>query len=295
MESTVKVINGKNNLPVVLVENDAATLEVYLHGAHITSYIPKATGKDLLWMSKDAIFERDKPIRGGIPICWPWFGQPNTKENPGANIQHGFARAADWSLKEVNHIDANTTAVTLALYSTAETKKLYPYCFVAELEIIVGPTLKLNLITHNTGSAPMRITQAMHTYFAIGDIAQTEVVGFDGVDYIDTVPGAPQINCTQSGNIAFNCEVDRIYENFSGTAVIEDKANSRKIIVKKSNSNTSVVWNPWIKKAASMADYNNDGYLTMVCVETCNITTDAQFVAPGESWTLSTELIEEAL
>ena len=101
MESTVKVINGKNNLPVVLVENDAATLEVYLHGAHITSYIPKATGKDLLWMSKDAIFERDKPIRGGIPICWPWFGQPNTKENPGANIQHGFARAADWSLKEV--------------------------------------------------------------------------------------------------------------------------------------------------------------------------------------------------
>lgn len=295
MDSTVQLVSGKGGLPVVLIENSAATAEIYLHGAHVTSYIPKASGKDLIWMSKDAIFDREKPIRGGIPICWPWFGKPNTTENPGANIQHGFARAADWAVKEVNHIDSATTSVTLVLYSTAETLKLYPYCFRAELEVIVGASLKLNLTTYNTGLAPMRITQAMHTYFAVGDIAQTEVTGFDGVAYIDTVPGAAEVNCTQSGNIAFDCEVDRIYENFSGTAVIEDKANARKIIVKKSNSNTSVVWNPWINKAAAMSDYNNDGYLTMVCVETCNITHDAKFISAGESWTLSTEISEEAV
>ena len=294
MNSNVQITTGNGNLPVVLIENNAATATIYLHGAHVASYIPKASGKDLLWMSSDSLFEIDKPLRGGIPICWPWFGKPNPVENPGAALQHGFARSFDWSVKGVNYIDEDTTSVTLVLYSTVDSMKLYPYCFRAELEVIVGKTLKLNLTTFNTGLAPMRITQAMHTYFAVGDINQTEVLGFDGISYIDTVPGAAEVNCTQSGSIAFNCEVDRIYEDFSGTAIIDDKANSRKIVVKKSNSNTSVVWNPWINKAAAMADYNNDGYLSMVCVETCNITKDAQFIAPGESWTLSTEIYEEA-
>lgn len=293
MNSTVQLKKGNGDLPVVVIENAAAIATIYLHGAHVSSFIPKATGKDILWMSTDSIFEKSKPIRGGIPICWPWFGKPNPDENPGAALQHGFARSEDWTIKDVNYIDESTTAVTLVLFSTAETLKLYPYSFRLELEVIVGKTLKLNLTTFNTGSAPMRITQAMHTYFAVADIKQTEVIGLDGVNYIDTVPGATEINCKQSGNIDFNCEVDRIYEDFSGTALIDDKGNSRRIVVKKSNSNTSVVWNPWINKAAAMADYNNDGYLTMVCVETCNITKDAKFVAPGESWTLSTEIYEE--
>ena len=259
-------------IPVYRISAGNAELEFSTYGAHILSY--KVNGVDLLWVSEKAVFSPGKAIRGGIPVCWPWFGSAGTPT-------HGVARIAFWDLagEPVREADGS---VSVKMTLTAAEQGL-----AAVMEINLGATLKVSLTTTNISSETVKLTEALHTYFAIGDIRKTVVRGFEDTEYFCSLSSRTE---KQSGVIAFEAETDRIYNAGSRIAVIEDLVIDRKIRVVRSGSASAVVWNPWIDKAARMADYGDDEYPEMLCIEAANAGSDLRTLPPGASHTLGTEI-----
>ena len=268
---------GKGGLTFIKVQNDAATAEICLMGAHVTSYIPKGQ-PDVLWMSSEAVYKEGTPLRGGVPVCWPWFSK-NTAFPDGPT--HGVARNLVWDVKDVSCDGSAATTVTLSLSAVPGYEQFWKYAFALEFKVTVASSLTMALKTTNLGKEPFVITEALHTYFNVGDITKVAVEGFDGLPFLNKV-GTPA-NSVRKGTIFIDQEVDEVYQNASGKAVIKDASLGRSITVDKRGSNSSVVWNPWIAKSQRMADFPNDGYKTMLCVETAHANEDARTVAPGES------------
>lgn len=275
---------GNNEMPKAVIANQYATAEIYLHGAHITSFQP-AGAEQVLWTSEAAQFQAGKAIRGGIPVIWPWFGDHPTDADKPA---HGFARTQQWSVSQTKELPGKRTQISFKLGQSEETKSLWPHPFMLELHVTVGPQLQIDLVTHNHHSAGVEITQALHTYFNVGDIDQVQVAGLSGNTYLDKVQDYQSF--PQYGPVPFLEEVDRIYLNTSDECIIVDEALKRKIYVDKLGSNSTVVWNPWIEKSKQMDDFPDDGYKTMVCVETTNAATDSQRIPPRDELVL-TQLI----
>ena len=215
-------------------------------------------------------------------MCWPWFGAGE----PGKPA-HGFVRTRMWQVRESGQ-DAQGAFVRLGIRDDATTRAIWDYAFDLELVVRVGATLSMELITHNTGVVPLTITDALHTYFRIGDIGRTEVLGLEDVAYQDKVSGINQ--SVQAGTVSFAGETDRIYLDTQAECTIKDDGLNRQIKVAKKGSNTTVVWNPWIEKEKSFADMASGEYREMVCVETCNAATDIIQIAPGEQHSLVAEL-----
>lgn len=272
---------GNGNLPKAIIRNNLGSAEVYLHGAHITAFQP--TGAEpVLWMSDSAVFNPPKPIRGGVPICWPWFSaHPSDPDKP----QHGFARNRQWTVRSSTANADGSTTLVLGLTDCEETRAIWPHPFDLQFTIAVGSELKLDLRARNTGDNPVDVGAALHTYFSIGAIEKIAVSGLEGREYHDQLDSM-QLK-PQSGDIRFGEEVDRIYINTDDTCTIVDSAMSRKIQVAKSGSRSTVVWNPWIAKAARMPDYDDEGYKTMVCIETTNAARDIRTLTPGEEHTIT--------
>ncbi|USH01635.1 D-hexose-6-phosphate mutarotase [Grimontia kaedaensis] len=264
-----------DGIKVVRVIHPKATAAVSLFGGHVLSFTP--TGKkETIWMSEKADFTGNKAIRGGVPVCWPWFGKA-------AEPSHGFARTSEWKLN--NHRENEQgVIISLTLSDNAETRAIWPHSFHAEILVEVGDTLKVSLISANTGERAMQIGGALHSYFNIGDIHQTSVSEL-GNEYIEAGERKPS-----SGSATFESEVDRIYTQAAKTVVIEDAANHRRIAVENSGNNGVVVWNPWQALAEGMADMENDGFLTMVCAESA-VYDRSVTLQPSEKHTLSTEVI----
>jgi D-hexose-6-phosphate mutarotase len=273
------------DLKLLRIENEFAKCALFPeHGGHVAEFAP--TGEqDILWLSEKSCFETGKPIRGGIPICWPWFGAHPTDSE---KASHGFARIAKWTLDAVEELESGETAVVMSLTDDETTLKNWPHPFKLVHRVVIGKSLKLELTTTNTGTAPFEISQALHTYFNVADIAKIAVSGLDGVEYVDTIDG----NATkiQNGPVTFSSEVDRVYLDTTAECLIGDPNMNREIRVSKKGSASTVVWNPWIAKAAKMADFGDDEYKGMVCVETTNAWADARTIAPGESHTISAEI-----
>jgi D-hexose-6-phosphate mutarotase len=266
-------------------KNKFANFALSLHGAHVTSYQPTGSRENILWLSKESNFKKDKPIRGGIPICWPWFGpHPEDSTKP----SHGFARLADWTLTETALLENGTVTVTLELTSDCETRKLWPYEFKLQNKITIGDTLKLELITKNRDSKPFTITSALHSYFNICDIRNISIHGLDNTQYIDSMDN-DKIK-TQEGAVTFNSEVDRVYIDTTERSIISDQGYSREISIAKQGSRSTVVWNPWIEKSRRMSDFGNDEYQTMVCVETTNALSDNITINPDKEHSLICEI-----
>lgn len=261
-----------DGLKVVRVIHPKATAAVSLFGAHVLSFQP-AGKKDTIWMSDKADFTGNKALRGGIPVCWPWFGKA-------AEPSHGFARNTEWALNEHREND-NGVILSLTLEDTTETRNIWPHAFRAEIQIEIGDTLQVRLITTNTDDKPMQIGGALHTYLNIGDIDHTKVSHL-GNEFI-----AAGIRQPSAGFATFAEEVDRIYLNAERTVIVEDAANQRRLNVTNDGNNAVVVWNPWQALAASMADMADDGYQTMVCVESA-VYDRSVTLQPGEKHTLST-------
>lgn len=275
---------GTGGLICVNITTGGGTAQLYLHGAHLTSWTPTGGG-DVLWTSRDSWYEDAKPIRGGVPICFPWFG-PNA-ENPDAPA-HGFARISTWDVESVKHHDDGRAAVTLLLKSSDATRKLWDADFELRYTVTVGATLTISLETKNIGNAPLSLTQALHSYFAIGDIHNISIAGLKGVEYISKVEGVR----TQQGDtdITFAGETDRVYINTTDTCVLTDPGMGRSITITKAGSDSTVVWNPWSDKARIMPDFADDEWGGMVCIETANALDNVVTVAPGESHTISAEM-----
>ncbi len=277
---------GENGLPKVQIDNKLASAEIYLQGGHITAFQPRGN-KPVLWMSPLAQFQRNKAIRGGVPIIWPWFG-PHAidKHKP----QHGFARTTEWQVNATKALPDSSTQLQLKMHDTPATQALWPHAFELNLSITVGAELKIELTSRNTGEQTITIGGALHSYFAVGDIGQIHIDGLLGHNYIDQLD-SNRIK-RQHEAIHIRQEVDRIYFDTEdtcteGICAIFDAKLLRQIYIKRTGSHSTVIWNPWENKAKAMADFPHNGYRQMVCSETANAVDDVRHLAPGETHTLS--------
>ena len=263
---------------------------ICLQGGHVVDWRIKGQSEPVLWLSRDAKFAPGKSIRGGIPVCWPWFGPHSDNA---ALPAHGFARTADWRVDDSGADDAGAWLL-LKLAMTDAQRAMWPHAAELSLRVTLGETLSLELTTLNEGQDAFALGEALHTYFKISDIGSISVGGLHGVTYWDTVGQLEQKR--QSGPIAFKKETDRVYINSPQTCVIEDLPLSRRIHIRKQGSLSTVVWNPWTDKAERMGDLGKpDGWRGFVCVESANAWDNKLTLVPGETHSLSVEYAVETL
>ncbi len=275
--NNLRFVNGKGDIPVVEINNQHASALISLQGAHLLSWIPKGK-EDVIWLSDDAQFSPGKSVRGGIPICWPWFGAHESNENFPA---HGFVRTTDWQVITTEALDNGNTRISFTTKPRVETEDMWPPETSVQYQLTIGNKLELELITHNNGTRPIEIGQALHTYFNIGDITKTLLYGLDDTDYLDKPDNFKRK--VQHGPISIEEEVDRIYLDSSSDCVIEDKSLQRNIVIIKCGSHSTVVWNPWKEVADKMGDLGKEGYKKMLCVESSNAADDVVIIDPGKA------------
>ncbi len=257
--------------PFVILYAKESTCMIALHGAHVLSFIPNG-GKDLLWLSSKAQYQNDKAIRGGIPLCLPWFGSDTSPS-------HGFARISEWEVVASGLDEEGSPYICLQLQSDD-----WEYKFCAQLLVKVSDVLKLELTMQNLDEKAFKFTEALHSYFNISDVKNVSLIGLQGRNYIDQLDG--NIEKTQHEAIEVDSEIDRIYQDTDDACTIEDKGYNRKISITKENSKSTVVWNPWIDKSASMVDFDEGGYKNMLCVESANIGDEAIELQSGAQHTM---------
>lgn len=267
---------GPGGLVVAEVANALAESSIALQGAHVMTFQPRGQ-EPVIWLSKFAKFAPGKSIRGGVPVCWPWFGPHATDAAlPG----HGFARTVMWQVLETKALADGASFLRFGLVENDTTRAQWPHASSAELEVTVGSALKVELVTRNKGNAPFMLGEALHTYFHISDVAKMKIAGLDGCDYLDKV--GPTTRKTQHGAIVIESEVDRVYLDTSADLLIEDSGLKRRIRIASQSARSAVVWNPWTEKADKMGDFGPEGHRGMVCVETANAVDNVVTVQPGE-------------
>ena len=271
------------------INNGHASASIALQGAHLMTYTPHGH-EPVIWLSKYAKFAAGKSIRGGVPICWPWFGPHATDAKlPG----HGYARTVMWEVLEAKALPDGSTFISFGLIASDATRAQWSNPSSVKIEMTVGKTLRVELVTHNSGKQPFALGEALHTYFNISDVAQMTIRGLEGCTYLDKV-GEPATR-TQKDGIVIESEVDRVYVDTTADCVIEDRGFKRAIRIAKQSSHSTVVWNPWTEKADKMGDFGQDGHRGMVCVESANAFGNVVNVAPGETHRLVVVYSVEAL
>lgn len=281
----VRIEPGKGGLERILVTLPHATAEIYSHGAHVTRYEP--TGQPpVLWMSQSSMFEENKPIRGGVPICFPWFGPRASDPKSPA---HGFARLNKWEIESTRNEGANRAEIVLRLLPNDFSRALWPANFSIRHKITVDQALTMSLEVQNASAEQISIEEALHTYLTVGDIKQVSVEGLGGKQFIDKVDGAKTKDQTDP-LIRFTGETDRVYLDTTDTCIVHDPVLKRRIEVSKSGSKATVVWNPWINKAKAMPDFGDEEWPGMVCVETANVGKHALTLAAGTSHTMTAKV-----
>ena len=285
IEGHLDFTEDASGLVVARIDNAQGTAMLCLQGAHLMNWQPKSQSVPVVWLSKDAKLAAGKSIRGGAPVCWPWFGAHAKEASfPG----HGFARTVPWRVIESGVEPDGATRLTLRLVSSDKTHEQWPHACNLDLTVIVGETLRMELTTENTGGSDFAIGEALHTYFQIGDIGDVSVSGLEGCEYWDKVGGSNLK--TQEGDIRFSGETDRVYINTASECVIRDEKLGRSIHIAKSGSLSTVVWTPWVEKADKMGDMGKpDGWREMLCVESANALDNQVKVSAGAKHTLIVE------
>ncbi|MEO1387838.1 MAG: D-hexose-6-phosphate mutarotase [Cyanobacteria bacterium J06634_6] len=277
----LQIVEGKSLFPMIEITNEQASARISVYGGQVLSFKPAGESSDLLFVSEKAYYQPGKAIKGGTPVCWPWFGpDPEGK----GRASHGFVRNRMWTLLSTEAVSAGETKVRLGVSANEETKAIWPYSFELVIEIVVADQLSISLITQNTGDKAFEITQALHTYFQTGDIGKVEVLGLENAGYIDKVDNGAEK--TQTGIINITQEVDRIYTNVKPELSVQDGGLGRRIRISSAGSRTAVVWNPWTDISIKSGDLTDDAYQEFVCVETVNAADDMIGVAPGSEYTL---------
>jgi len=282
----VAFLDGQNELPMLEISTAWSTAEIYLNGAQVTHF-KKKDEPPLLFMSQCSRFAEEQPIRGGIPIIFPWFGPRE------GLAQHGFARLKTWEVKEVLPAPDGSVSVRLRLPDCAEACTLP--AFTADYIVTVSDALTLELrVTNDSKEDTLAFENCLHTYFEVGDCTAISIIGLKGVNYLDQV--ANFAACVETHDaIRIGSEVDRIYRDTTGTVEILDPRFGRRIFIEKQGSASTVVWNPWISKSQKMPDFGNDEFERMVCVESGNVGANEIKLAPGETSVLTVRLRSETL
>jgi glucose-6-phosphate 1-epimerase len=266
---------GPGGFPVADIRNAHGAGTISLYGAQPLHFQP-LVGSPVLWLSEHAVYAAGQAIRGGIPICWPWFGpHPTDATKP----SHGFARTRMWQVEAASGAPGGASVLRLGLSDDEETRALWPFAFSLQLTVTLSTRLRVELSIHNPGDELFTYTGALHSYFTIGDIGAITIHGLENTPYIDQVD--QRHRKIQTGPIAISEETDRVYLGTGATCTIEDQALGRQIEAAKSGSRSTVVWNPWVDKSRSLADFGDDEYHRMVCVETANAFDDQVTVPAG--------------
>lgn len=277
----------RDELDVVTHASANGSLEVALQGAHVFDWRPAGSAHPVLFLSPRSLFRRGKAIRGGVPVCFPWFGP---KAGDPAAPQHGFARTSAWQLVAAEATGEGTARVALDFSDDATTRTAWPHAFAARLEIHAGARLALALTVRNTGADRFTFGAALHTYLAVSDVRAIRLRGLEGARVLDKV-GGHMIERREGGDpISFSGETDRVYLDTAASCTIDDPGWNRRIHVSKTGSRSTVVWNPWTEKARALADLGEDAWPGFLCVETCNAADDVVTLAPGASHTLGAEI-----
>jgi len=279
----IKFRLGRGNFPIAGISSQNATAIISLYGAHILSYKPKGL-QDILWISEMSAFDDGKPIRGGIPICFPWFG--SHVSDPQKPL-HGFARISNWDVTRTGILKNGDVQLQLTLQDSPQTTKLWPYSFQNDLTITVGNSLSISLSCQNTGKAIFTYADALHTYFSVSDIDNVRLHGFKGYKYYDGLENGA-IKTQTEEVLVIQKEESRRYFEFTDDCIIEDLGFSRKIHIKKYGSKVTLIWNPWAETTKKIPDIPDDGYRKMLCVESVNSNNDQIVLRPGEHHILST-------
>jgi glucose-6-phosphate 1-epimerase len=272
----VSFVLAADGAPVVAVTAAEGQALVSLKGAQLLSYAP-AGQQDLLWLSPAARLGDVTPIRGGIPVCWPWFAShPTDRKKP----IHGFVRNVLWDVAAVDVLDKGARVrIRFEFVTGVQQRTVWPHEALVTLTVDVGAQLALSLETLNTGGQAFALTQALHAYFRVGDITRTAVLGLDRTIYLDKLQNFARKR--QTGPVVFDGEVDRIYVDTVKTMVIRDTERDLRIAVNKQGSSSTVVWNPGPQRSAQLGDMGPEGWRRMVCVETANAGDDVIRVDPG--------------
>ncbi len=276
---------GSGGLTRAVISTPAADAEIYLHGAHLTHWKPHGA-EPVLFLSSKSFYETGKAIRGGVPIIFPWFGPRGDGQ---AGPMHGFARTMEWAVEGTALGKDGSVEIALVLGPNEATRGLGYDAFHLRFRVTVGSKLKMELETRNDAAEPLEFQEALHTYFAIGDIYRVRVSGLGGAVYIDKTDGF-QRKRQGTDPIQIKQETDRVYVNTASTCVIGDPALGRRIMVEKSGSEATVVWNPWEEKAKTFTDMTPEDWKHMICVETANAGDHSIHLAPGASHTLTASI-----
>jgi D-hexose-6-phosphate mutarotase len=282
----VEIVNGNGGLPLIKIRTPVSTAEIYLHGAHITAF-QKNGEPPLLFLSEKSYFAPDKAIRGGVPICFPWFG-PRAGEPA-----HGFARVTGWELAAMSA--ASDGAVTIRLRLPKESLKPEWAGLRAEFVVTVGAVLAMELVAANDSpDKTLEIEGCLHNYFKVGDISAVSISGLKGASFLDNTTGGSGPSTVDNDRvIKISEEIDRSYLDVEGPIEIRDENLKRIIQVEKFNSYSTVVWNPWTTKP--MADLGPAEYKNMVCVEAGNVKKNKLSLAPGKSSAMKVVLDSRAI
>jgi len=281
---------GPGGLVRAVISTPLAEAEVYLQGGHVARWTPSGQ-RPVLFVSPKSLFSPGKAIRGGVPIIFPWFGaRGDGKPGPA----HGFARSMEWAIEGTTLLSDGRVAVTLALAPNDVTRGFGYADFHVRFRVTVGSDLEMELEVRNDAPEPLAYEEALHTYFSIADIGQASVSGLEGTTYIDKTDGFKR---KQLGNqpVRIASETDQVHLSTKATCVVHDEVWRRRIVVEKSGSESTVLWNPWIDKTRGMSDMAPDDWKDMICVETANAADNAIHLAAGASHKLTARIRVESL
>ncbi|GAA4497981.1 D-hexose-6-phosphate mutarotase [Pseudaeromonas paramecii] len=271
-----KLARNETDQRFIVVDHPDYQAILALYGGHLIHY--SNHGSPLLWLSQSALLDGSRPIRGGVPLCWPWFG-PSPERVGLGKPQHGFARTQLWTLDGISET-AESTFVHLCLSDNAASQALWPHAFELELTLEIGSELTMLLTTRNTGASPFVYSGALHTYFQSQAPEAVQIQGL-GNTYLDQLQ---QKRPTQEASFVLDKPVDRIYTEPDSR--IELDTGLARLQLLNHQADSVVVWNPWQAGAAAMADFDDQGWQTMICVESAITAPDGIQVEPDEEHSL---------
>ncbi len=279
-----RIERGNGDLLKIHIETRSAAAEIYLYGAQVTSWRP-AGADEVLFVSDKSYWQAGRAIRGGIPVCFPWFrGKVDDPQAP----SHGFVRIKEWQLESITRVAGDSVRVCLSTASDEATRHWWPFDFHLEYRITVGTTLELELVMKNCGETTLRFEEALHTYFKVGNVELAKVRGLDGVAYLDNRDGNREK--TQLGDLNISGQTDNAYQNAQGYVEIIDPVLGRTLKTEKRGSGSTIVWNPWSDGAHSMADLGAEEWRGMLCAEGGNILSSAIMLPPGQTHAMAIKI-----
>jgi glucose-6-phosphate 1-epimerase len=276
-----------NGLTRAVIETAAAEAELHLQGAHLASWTPGEKHMPVLFLSSKSQFVPGKAIRGGVPVIFPWFGdRSDGKLGPA----HGFARTAQWTVESTGLRGDGAVEIVLVLLPNDITRGFGYDGFEVRYRATIGATLELELETRNTGAAPLVFEEALHSYFAVGDVREVQITGLGGTTFIDKTDGF-QRKTLGPEPCRIAKETDQVHLNSQAACTLHDPIWKRRIVIEKFGSDSTVVWNPWIEKAKAMSDMDADEWREMLCIETANAADNAVHLLPGASHKLTARIV----